>query len=160
MAWTSGAFNSRQAALEKRADVQETIESYADYEKTLAWDGKPDEASFRISAKGLATRESIIDVCIRFLHNLDFKFDEHYGLRGGPQPVGHNWTVTFTGKYLTAAARVRKALTSLRRPNGTWQQFVAFDPEGNELEVFISADKNEKQRATEVLGKKLKTAFE
>ena len=95
-----------------------------------------------------------------FLLPLGFKHGDDYSLRGGIQPVGYSWTVGFTGKYLSAAARVRKALTSIRLPSGTWQQFEAKDPEGYEVAAYISGDKNEKQRSIEILGKKLKQAAE
>ena len=145
----------RLQAVEKRFDIQDTSESFTDYQRTVSWDGKPDETLLRISTNALSTRASILQSLDSFLGPLDYKFEKDYALRGGIQPASYTWTVYFTGAYMSAARRCKKALTSLRSPTGKWQNFDALQPDGSTTPMYINADKNGKQKSTEVLGKKL-----
>ena len=67
------------------------------------------------------------------------------------------YSIRFGGPTGTAAHRVDKLLGCLRTADG-WERKSCKNPGGQMAELYISADKNPKQVATEIDGKRLRDA--
>ena len=95
-----------------------------------------------------------------WLAKSDFQEGTHFHLPDDDVTLQDSFVVQFVGPDGTAAKRSTAALSSLRQGAGRWQKIFAKTPTGKQTQIYLSADKNLCQQATEVITKKLATIIE
>jgi hypothetical protein len=69
--------------------------------------------------------------------------------------LGRNFTIQLLGAGGIASLRAKKAMGLIKNSDGTFRRHHCKGPEKEEIELYLSGDKNNKRRKIEVLSKKL-----
>jgi hypothetical protein len=105
----------------------------------------------------MVDKHAVLAMLETWLAPLGYKENSEYKLAGSAQPLSSTWSGSFVGDDITAARRLKKAIQSLNA-DGVWTELYVKAPDGSAIRAYISGDKNQKMRLTEVLGKKLLAA--
>ena len=118
----------------------------------FVWDRDPDLTIIKISTKCQGALDAV-KVAVR-----DWIPDVEHSVSG--QNLGKFFTVQLAGASITAARRAQKALGTLRKANGEWDQLYVERPAGGQTEMYVSEDKAPAAICAEITLRKLKKALE
>jgi hypothetical protein len=144
--------------LEDRVGMAEKVEcpNIRSNPDSPEFDRDPDQCIVRLNAAEMVSKESMVVALETLVHEANLKM-EHFEIHG--EPVSKRFVMRFTGTGGIAAQRARKLLSSLRTINGTWKRFQCKAPSGNDTNLYVGPDKNQKTIKTEVAGKQLVNVF-
>ena len=137
-----------------------TVPSAYQLQRDHKWDSDPDPRLIRAHVHQLISLTALRSALTPWLAKSDFLEGTHFHLPDDDGSLQDNFVIQFVGPDGTAAKRSTAALSSLRQGAGRWQKIFAKTPTGKQTQIYLSADKNLCQQATEVITKKLATIIE
>jgi len=118
------------------------------------WEGEADPTVLRGFCHNMVTKEGFRAGTAEWLHNIGMDEGVAYRIGGAADILDQNWDLQFLGSVEEATKKCRQAHSALKLSRTQWLQIWIQGPTGHWIQCHISADKNGKQRATEISTKK------
>ena len=151
--------NDANSAVKNQLGLLKTPEYIAPPLDT-SWERPPRAEVLSIGAAEHISKDALLQTIETWLEPLSLT-KEDWRLEG--PAFARNWDLFFNGNFASiesASLRANKANLLLRKPDGTWNKLHAKDPEGKDVELFISKDAMPKHKREITLTKRLFKAVE